>query len=172
MDEVTVFLGAQDRYDMKLIGKKEIYLIYNANKLFDYKVCPTEVAYTKGFMNPDCVRWELHRVWVVEAKVKPGFRHILPKRIFYFDEDQPGAGTGDAFDAGGNIYRAEFAPHAVNYASEIQGSISDYFFSYDFQTGIYATTSDHSFKGGGWVRDKSQLDTFYTPESMASEGIR
>ena len=38
-------------------------------------------------VNPDLERWELHRVWVVEATLKEGKRHIYAKRVFYVDED-------------------------------------------------------------------------------------
>jgi hypothetical protein len=30
----------------------------------------------------DYVRWELHRVWVVEATLAPGKRHVIPRRRF------------------------------------------------------------------------------------------
>ncbi len=33
------------------------------------------------------MRYELHRVWVVEAKLKAGQRHINSRRTFYLDED-------------------------------------------------------------------------------------
>ena len=38
-------------------------------------------------LNPDLVRWELHRVWVVEATLREGKRHVYSKRTFYLDED-------------------------------------------------------------------------------------
>ena len=55
-------------------------------------------------MNPDIVRWELHRVWVVEATLHPGERNVLPRRVFYVDEDTWHAVLGDAYDAQGNLY--------------------------------------------------------------------
>ena len=33
------------------------------------------------------MRYELHRVWVVDAKLKPGQRHINSRRTIYLDED-------------------------------------------------------------------------------------
>ncbi|MGL1161900.1 DUF1329 domain-containing protein, partial [Vibrio parahaemolyticus] len=38
-------------------------------------------------INSDAQRWELHRVWEVEATLKAGARHAVPRRTFYFDED-------------------------------------------------------------------------------------
>lgn len=68
MDDAKAFFGALDRYDFKLIGKKEKFIYYNNYMLTDIKTCSSKKIHsTKGFPNPDCVRWELHRVWAVEA---------------------------------------------------------------------------------------------------------
>ena len=70
-----MFNGAPDRYDWKLLGKKEIYIPYN-----NYKVSSPEVKYEEllkpGHLDPQYTRYELHRVWVVEGTLKPGARHI------------------------------------------------------------------------------------------------
>jgi hypothetical protein len=70
-DQLDMFNGAPDRYDWKLVGKKEIYVPYNSYKLQD----PTgEVAdiLTPLHINQDHARYELHRVWVVDATLKAG----------------------------------------------------------------------------------------------------
>src|SRR5262249_8521753 len=139
MDQNRIFFGAQDRYVFKILGKKEMYIIYNNYDVHDYKKCPEEVYFRRGFPNADCLRWELHRVWVIEAKLKPGNRHILPRRVMYFDEDTWTAGMGDDYDSAGKLYRGDFVGHYQNYAPG--GSVLDnvYFLSYttDFQTGGY-----------------------------------
>ncbi len=77
-DDVSVFNGAIDRFDWKLIGKKEMYVPYSSYRLTYHK---TAADITKpNHLNPDLVRWELHRVWVVEATLKPDKRHIYSKR--------------------------------------------------------------------------------------------
>ncbi len=63
---------------------------------------------TPKFMNPDMIRWELHRVWVVEATLKPGKRHIYQKRIFYFDEDSWVAHSSDEYDARGELFKGTY----------------------------------------------------------------
>ena len=60
-------------------------------------------------LNPDLVRWELHRVWVVEATLRDGKRHVYSKRTFYLDEDSWAALASDQYDARGQLYRAGFA---------------------------------------------------------------
>ena len=134
MDDTTGFAGALDRFDFKLIGKKEKFIYYDNFQMFNQKTCSTEKLHsTKGFPNPDCVRWELHRVWVVEAMVKHGFRHAYPKRIFYWDEDTFGAGMSENYDADGKLYRSTISGFFPFY--EALGGYSYYYFHLDLKTG-------------------------------------
>ena len=74
-DDFVMFNGATDRYDWKLVGKQEMYVPYNS-----YKLTGNEIKYADvlqpGHLNQDLARYELHRVWVVEATLKPGTSHI------------------------------------------------------------------------------------------------
>ena len=72
----AVFYGSLDRYDFKLVGKREMYIPYNNYRIRDRNACPAAKAMSKHHLNPDCVRWELHRVWEVKATLKPGKRHV------------------------------------------------------------------------------------------------
>jgi Protein of unknown function (DUF1329) len=178
MDENRIFLGAQDRYNMKLIGKKEVFMPYSVYKMTDYKVCPTAVSHTKNYINPDCLRWELHRAWVVEATIKPGFRHVLPHRIMYFDEDTWGGGMGDSWDAAGKLYRVDLNPIYPWYYLPVGQNAGDYTITYDLQTGIYGSTAGTGWQGPagesvGYTPSPKHWDnTFYSPEALAGEGIR
>jgi hypothetical protein len=171
IDEGLVFSGSQDRYDMKLLGKKEVYLQYNTFKITDPKVCPAEVFFTKNFVNPDCVRWELHRTFVVEAKIKPAFRHVLPRRMMYFDEDTWGAATGAGYDSSGNVFRVEEAPYFPYYNLGNGHAVSAALVM-DLNTGAYYDSTFYAYPGGGIREAKKQTDSFYTPDAIAGEGIR
>jgi hypothetical protein len=172
MDEGVLFQGPQDRYDFKLVGKKEVFMMYNMNKATDYRVCPDEVFNTKNFVNPDCTRWELHRAWVIEATLKPGFRHILPKRVLYFDEDSWGAGVADSWDAGGKIYRIDNVA-TFTYYFQPTGQIADYNITYDLQTGVVSHIAGVGSRGAGYVPIAAPFEkTHFTPEALAGEGIR
>jgi hypothetical protein len=84
-DDTFIFNGSMERYDFKLVGKKEMIVPYN-----DYQAVyqsKQDDLLKPNFLNPDLVRWELHRVWVVEATLKEGKRHVYSKRTFYLDED-------------------------------------------------------------------------------------
>ena len=101
-DETIGFLGSPIEYDWKLLGKKELYIPYNNNGILQHTA--SEVI-TSKFVDPDFLRWELHRVWVVEARLHDGYRNVLPRRVFYFDEDTFHASIVDVFDADDNHIR-------------------------------------------------------------------
>jgi len=169
VDDSAVFYGALDRFDFKLIGKKEMYIPYNNYRVRDPKVCPSKVALTKNHLNPDCVRWELHRVWVVEAMVKPGLRHMYTKRTFYWDEDLPGVGLADNYDAAGKIYRASHSLPITLY--DIVGHSTDEWVTYDLQTGVYTRQMDAT-ETGGWVEIPPKPESFFASEALSGAGIR
>lgn len=103
-DDLNGFNGAPDRYDWKLIGKKEMYIPYN-NYQLGLKSLKYNQIIQKNHINPDVLRYELHRVWVVEANLKPGKSHIYKKRVFYFDEDSWAIVHSDKYDGRGELWR-------------------------------------------------------------------
>lgn len=112
-DDFDMFNGSPNRYDWELKGKKEIYIPYN-----DYKLHSDELEYDDilkaGHINPEHVRYEKHRVWVVEANLKEGTRHIYKKRVFYIDEDSWQISVADIYDNRDQLYRVAMA-HGLNY---------------------------------------------------------
>ncbi len=163
-DELFVFSGTMDRFDFKLVGKKEMYIQYNSYK--NQYDCPTaEKALMPTHVNPECERWEKHRVWVVEATLKPGQRHAYSKRTYYFDEDMSGAASYDAFDQNGQLYRALFQTTSPMYDKQIPFSAKNVV--YDFNKGMYAYVNDVMV--GGWqvlstVRSEREMN----PEAIVS----
>lgn len=104
-DESSGFDGNPDRFDMKLVGKKEMYVNYNNNRaLFG----PANKVATPYFRNPDLDRWELHRVWVVEATLKQGKRHRDSRRTLFIDEDSWAMVATDYYDQAGKLHRTGF----------------------------------------------------------------
>jgi hypothetical protein len=103
-DMTDMFNGALDRYEFKTVGKKEIYVNYNS-----YKAHAAGVTFEQfvrpGFINRDLMRYELHRVWVVEATLRKGSRHQMARRTFYLDEDSWQIMMVDHYDAAGALWR-------------------------------------------------------------------
>ena len=104
MDEPRMFNGTIERFDWKLIGKKELLVGYNAFGMYDPNVKFADVA-KENSVDSHHRRYEQHRVWVVEATVKPGVRHVAPKRTFYIDEDSWAIVVADDYDAQGKLWK-------------------------------------------------------------------
>ncbi len=103
-DDFGMFNGATDRYDWKLIGKREMVVPYNSYKMSNNKVKYGDLL-KAGHLNQDLARYELHRVWVVEATLKSGTSHIYSKRVFYIDEDSWAILLIDKYDGRGQLWR-------------------------------------------------------------------
>lgn len=103
-DDFGMYNGATDRYDWTLVGKKEMYVPYDSYELDNPKYKYRDIL-KPGHLNQNLARYELHRVWVVDAKLKPGVSHIYSRRTFYIDEDSWGIVAIDAYDARGQLWR-------------------------------------------------------------------
>jgi hypothetical protein len=112
-DDFDMFNGAPDRYNWKLVGKKEMYVPYNSYRLHSPDISYKDI-HSKGHMNQDYARYELHRVWEVEATLAAGQRHIYAKRVFYIDEDSWQIMVKDQYDGQGQLWRVGEA-HAIQY---------------------------------------------------------
>jgi hypothetical protein len=137
IDNYDMFNGAPDRYDWKLVGKQELYIPYNSYRLHSPDLSYEEI-HAQGHLNQDLTRYELHRVWVVEATLKEGARHIYAKRVFFIDEDTWQAAVIDHYDARGDLWRVAEA-HTIQYYNE---TIPWYTVETlnDLQSGRYLTT--------------------------------
>ena len=113
VDEFELFFGAPDRFHWTLKGKQELYIPYNAYRLHSGEYGYTDIL-LRSHINPDLARYELHRVWVVEGKLKPGEQHIYSRRVFYLDEDSWQIAVADNYDKDGKLWRTSEA-HALNY---------------------------------------------------------
>ena len=116
-DQSDAFNGSFNRYDWKLVGKKELIVPYNIFKLSDKRLAIEHVLGARS-IKPDFMRYELHRVWVVEATLKPGMRHLYPKRTFYVDEDSWSVLLEDIYDSRGELWRV--AVHGLTQFYDVQ----------------------------------------------------
>ena len=170
MDDIRIFNGSLDRYDFKLIGKKEKYISYNNYKITDLAVCPASVILTPSFPNPACLRWELHRVWVVEATLKSGASHIYPKRRFYWDEDGYVAGQAENYGPDGFLHRIVIgAPYPY---FEAPGGADSASFSLDLKTSAWYGQGISCADCGDWPLKEKINDKVFSPDGMAAAGIR
>lgn len=103
-DDFAMYNGATDRYDWTLIGKKEIYIPYNAYKLNGDTIRVKDVI-RPHHINPEHARYELHRVWHVQANLKDGTSHVYKRRDFYLDEDSWTTHVVDKYDNRDELWR-------------------------------------------------------------------
>ena len=133
-DQTDMYAGSPDRYNWTLAGRREMYTPYNSYKLHGDKVTYDEII-KPGHINPDLARYELHRVWVVDAHLREGTRHIFARRTFYIDEDSWQILSVDQYDARGQLWRVSEA-HVINYY-EVPVLWATLDAHYDMQNGRY-----------------------------------
>jgi hypothetical protein len=167
VDDAFVFNGSLDRYDVKLLGKREMLVPYNNYRL-SFQAKPDEIL-RPGHLNPDVVRWELHRVWVVEATLKPGQHHPYGRRVFYVDEDTWIALASDEYDTQGKLLRAVFAFSTFGFDTGVPFTCS--FLPYSFDTGGYYF-SYHPDSPAAIHYVNPLPDSGWSPDALAGEGVR
>jgi len=164
-DEVQGLFGALDRYSWKLVGKKEMLIPYNNNGLL---AAPLDKAIAARHLNPDHVRWERHRVWMVEASVAEGKRHAVPKRTYYLDEDTWLISLVDGYDAEGQLWRtSQVTPYVV---PAVPGTIIKTATVFNLQANtmsVIQALNGESFKV---VPQKSE--NYFTGDAVAADGVR
>lgn len=166
-DEVFMFLGSLERYDWKLLGKKEMYVPYNNNR---FLLAKTDEVFAAHHLNPDKLRWELHRVWVVEAQLAPGKRHVVPKKRFYVDEDSWSVLLVDGYDAQGKLWRTQ---HAVPFAApDIPAQVSTTFTVFNLQAGTWMVNNLYNDLKAPYKVVKPRPDAFFSADALAGAGLR
>ena len=101
-----MFNGAMDRYTWKLVGKREMYIPYNAYRIHSPELKYTDIIQARH-LDMDLTRYELHRVWVVDAHIREGTSHLYEKRRFYVDEDSWQIAVVDNYDRRGELWRVQ-----------------------------------------------------------------
>ena len=167
-DDFGMFNGATDRYDWTLVGKKEMYIPYNSYRLTDPKLKYSELL-RPGHLNQDLTRYELHRVWVVDAKLKGGTSHIYSRRTFYIDEDSWNVILIDKYDGRGQLWRfAEM--HSENWYNIPMwfGTVEVH---HDLQSRRYLAMGLRSEETKIYEPIK-RTAADYTPQSLRGQGTR
>lgn len=169
-DEVTLFSGQQDKFDFKLVGKREMIVPYN-----DYGADDTTIQASIGLhtTNPAVSRWERHRLWVVDATLKPSERHIFSRWTFYVDEDSWQILMSEAYDHAGRLYRVSIFHPFQNYTEGDATNVAGDFTIYDLNRGSFLTQGARTNPGDYYTcSTKMPRLSEFTPQTMAAEGIR
>ncbi len=167
-DMTDMFNGAMDRFDWKLVGKRAIYVPYNAYEAHSDRLKVADLV-KPGHLNPEHIRYELHRMWVVEATLRPGKRHLNARRTFYLDEDSWTIMEIDHYDSRGRLWRVSEAPSIVFY--DLPAFQSTLEVHYDLQSGRYiAGLLDNEETVPDFTTAMSPDD--FSPQSLRRRGVR
>ena len=161
--------GRMDKFDMKLIGRREMIVPYNA---YRFAQAPPAEGALKQHHNPDVLRFELHRVWVVEGTLKAGERHADSKKVWLLDEDSWAVTTYWSYDQAGKIFRLML--NGLFMAYDLPAVRTDPLIVYDLIKGgyLYASTFAPPSKGFVRIDPPAQPDVFFSPDALAGAGIR
>ena len=168
-DNLDMYNGAPDRYDWKLVGKKEIYIPYNSYDLDSPKLKYDDVI-KAGHINQDLTRYELHRVWHVTATLKAGERHIYAKRDMYIDEDTWQAVEIDHYDGRGTLWRVAEAHSQYYYDKQVPWYTLETL--YDVISGRYLAMGMKNEEKKAYEFGYKASSSDFTPAALRQAGVR
>lgn len=170
IDESNIFFGPMDRFDWKLVGKQELLVPYNSFGAYDASARIEDVAQPNA-LAPQSRRYELHRVWVVEATVRQGMRHQAPKRLFYIDEDSWNGLMAVDYDKQGQIWKVRegytipvYETGTCDMEAQVQYNLVDGRYLYDM-TSIGVGKKDHRWLTEDAGNPRLKRD-FYTSDNL------
>jgi hypothetical protein len=168
-DDFDMYNGSPDRYNWTLIGKQELYVPYNSYKL-DSKTLKYKDLIKPGHIDTEHARYELHRVWKIEAILKEGQRHIYKKRTFYLDEDSWVILTADSYDNRDEIWRVAEAHNKYFFdAASIVPTIE---LNYDLVSRRYLATGLANEEAVKFNFDQTFSSKNFTPAALRRSGKR
>lgn len=169
VDQVDAFNGPPDAFDWKLVGKKEIFVPYNSYKMANKNLKYADVI-RQNTVNPEHMRYELHRVWVVEGTLKPDAKHQFGKRVFYIDEDSWHILAEDGYDTRGGIWRV-----ALHGLEQVYGDDTPYYtfnLYHDLNSGAYAIWGLSNEVSSPRVFGKTGKTIDFEPDALRRQGLK
>jgi hypothetical protein len=166
-DDYYLFSGSPDRYEFQLIGKEEMYIPYNNNR---FQMTSASRVAGPRHANPDTLRYERHRVWVVDGRLAAGKHHLAPHRRLYIDEDTWFVVYCDAWDADGRLWKFS---HATMYlVPDLPAVVPASQFIYDLQGGGYVLAFVFNDETVQYKPTPPHRESDFSPETLAAEGVR
>ncbi len=168
-DQFDIFNGSPERYDWKLVGKQEIIVPYNAYPLHGNRLKNADIL-KPLHINQEHARYELHRVWVVDATLKAGQRHLYKRRTFYVDEDSWQVLMVDCYDNRDQLWRVQEA-HSITYY-DIPTFWTTLELTYDLQAGRYLALGLDNEEPQTVNFNAKRTAADFTPAAIARRGTR
>jgi hypothetical protein len=167
LDDYYLFFGGPDRYDFRILGKREMLVPYNNDAL---NHAPPSRVMGPHHANPDLLRYERHRVWIVEGRLAPGKHHVAPRRRLYVDEDTWMVVYSEAWDEDGRLWK--FGHATMMTLPDVPTTIIAGQFMYDLLQGGYV----YDFALGGpadYLRVTAPHPArMFEPNALAADQLR
>ena len=170
IDDDYLFQGSPERFDWKIVGKKQFYVPYNNFRSNDPSLKYKDIV-KPNTVNPDYQRYELHRVWIVQATVKSGVRHIYKRKILYVDEDTWLSLWSEAYDSHDQLWRTSFIDY--HYSAECECTHRGVSVYHDLTARAYEATYlvNEAGPGNWWkLNDPANIPDLYSPKALANAG--
>ncbi len=159
MDENGLeFRGAVNDWTWKLLGKREMYVSNNNYDIWALGATDADECWPLD-INPERLRYELMRVWVVEGTAIEGLNHPYSKRVGYYDEDSWQPAFAERYDKRGKLWRTYESYPAADYCNKYKMIIG--YIYLNLESGRYEVF------GGG--RTKDSYNTIYDTGLKESE---
>jgi hypothetical protein len=168
-DQLDVFNGSPERYNWNLVGRKEMLIPYNSYKLHSNQLRYRDILHPLH-INQEHARYELHRVWVVDATLKEGTRHLYKRRTFYIDEDSWQAMVVDCYDNRDQMWRVQEA-HSINYY-DVPSFWSTLELTMDLQSGRYLGIGLNNEERGTYDFSVEYSRADFGPDTLRRAGVR
>lgn len=168
-DQFDIYNGSPERYDWTLVGRKEMYIPYNAYTLHSNKIKDRDIL-KPLHINQDLARYELHRVWVVDSVLKPNTRHIYKRRTFYLDEDSWQTVVVDCYDNRDQLWRVQEA-HPINYY-DVPTLWTTLELTMDLQSGRYLALGLDNEEPKTYDFNLKRTPADYAPAALRGRGTR
>ncbi len=152
----------------KIAGKREIYIPWNSYRIHQSSVTMKDLLKQKGHVNTEFMRFEPHRVWVLEGTLKPGFRHQYAKRVIYINEDTWAGVMADEYDGRGQLWRVALTNWL--YAYEVQGLYYGIAAHHDLASDAYLIDRVTNERGAPVLNKASYGPEQFTPDAAARAG--
>jgi len=122
-------------WNWKLLGKQEKYVPANNYEMWKIDAKDKEELTTWG-IRPELMRYELHRVWVLEATPNEKTKnHPYGRKVAYLDEDTWNMTLDDRYDRRGNLWRMGETAQNYRYCDRYRNQTSVIFVN--LETGRY-----------------------------------
>lgn len=109
-------------------------------------------------------------MWVVEANLAAGKRHVVPKRRFYLDEDTWAVLLADGYDAEGRLWRTQQSVPFV--APEIPAVVTQTFATFNLLAGTWMVNNVYNEQPTQYKVVPRRPDAYFSPDALAGAGVR